>query len=78
MGNPSATVLDHLVAGKLMHGYEVRKLPKDCVVATVPFEGRTALVIKAEGPGGNVGKPGDAVEAVIEENEGKIGMLNHD
>ena len=47
-------------------------------MATVPFEGRTALVIKAEGPGGNVGKPGDAVEAVIEENEGKIGMLNHD
>ncbi len=33
------------------------------------------LVIKAEGPGGNVGKPGDAVEAVIEENEGKIGMV---
>jgi hypothetical protein len=62
-------------AGKLMHGYEIRKLPKDCVMATVPFEGRTALVIKAEGPGGNVGKPGDAVESIIEENEGKIGCL---
>ena len=44
-------------------------------MATVPIEGRTALIIKAEGPGGNVGKPGDAVEAVIEENEGKIGLL---
>ena len=58
-----------------MHGYEVRKVPKDCVAATVPFEGRTALVIKAEGPGGNVGKPGDAVKAIIEENEGKIAMV---
>jgi hypothetical protein len=58
-----------------MHGYEIRKLPKDCVAATVPFEGRTAIVIKAEGPGGNVGKPGDAVKAVIDENKKKIAAV---
>lgn len=74
-GQPIGDGAGPLVAAKLMHGYEVRKLYKDCVMATVPFAGRTALVIKAEGPGGNVGKPGDAVEAVIEENEGKIGMV---
>lgn len=74
-GQPIGDGAGPLVAGKLMHGYETRKLPKDCVMATVPIEGRTALIIKAEGPGGNVGKPGDAVEAVIEENEGKIGCL---
>jgi hypothetical protein len=74
-GQPIGDGAGPLVAAKLMHGYEIRKLPKDCVTATVPFEGRTALIIKAEGPGGNVGKPGDAVEAVIEENEGKIGMV---
>jgi len=74
-GQPIGDGAGPLVAAKLMHGYEIRKLPKDCVMATVPFEGRTALVIKAEGPGGNVGKPGDAVEAIIEENEGKIGMV---
>jgi hypothetical protein len=45
------------------------------MIATVPFEGRTAFVIKAEGPGGNVGKPGDAVKEVIEENKGKIAMV---
>jgi hypothetical protein len=55
-----------------MHGYETRKVPKDCILATVPIEGRTTFIIKAEGPGGNVGKPGDAVKAVIEENKGKI------
>ena len=71
-GQPIGDGVGPLIATKLMHGYEIRKLPKDCVMATVPFEGRTALIIKAEGPGGNVGKPGDAVEAVIEENEGKI------
>jgi hypothetical protein len=74
-GQPIGDGAGPLVAGKLMHGYETRKLPKDCVMATVPIEGRTAIVIKAEGPGGNVGKPGDAVVAAIEENEGKIACL---
>jgi len=64
-----------LVAAKLMHGYETRKIPKDNVGATVPIEGRTAYVIKAEGPGGNVGKPGDAIKTIIEENEGKIATI---
>jgi hypothetical protein len=32
-------------------------------------------VIKAEGPGGNVGKPGDAIKTIIEENEGKIATV---
>jgi hypothetical protein len=71
-GQPIGDGVGPLIVSKLMQGYETRKLPKDCVMATIPFEGRTALIIKAEGPGGNVGKPGDAVEAVIEENEGKI------
>ena len=71
-GQPIGDGAGPLVAAKLMHGYQTRKLPKDCVMATVPIEGRTALIIKAEGPGGNVGKPGDAVEAVIEEYQGKI------
>ena len=74
-GQPIGDGAGPLIAAKLMHGYETRTLPKDCVMATVPFAGRTALIIKAEGPGGNVGKPGDAVEAVIEENEGKIATL---
>jgi hypothetical protein len=58
-----------------MHGHEVRKVPKDNVVASVPVEGRTAYVIKAEGPGGNVGKPGDAVKTIIDENDGKIATI---
>jgi len=74
-GQPIGDGAGPLLAAKLMHGYETRKVPKDCVVATVPIEGRTAFIIKAEGPGGNVGKPGDAVKAVIDENEGKIASV---
>lgn len=74
-GQPIGDGAGALVAAKLMQGYEKRKIPKDCVVATVPFEGRTAYVVKAEGPGGNVGKPGDAIKQIIEENEGKIANI---
>ena len=42
-GQPIGDGAGALVAAKLMHGYETRKLARDCVVATVPFEGRTAL-----------------------------------
>jgi hypothetical protein len=74
-GQPIGDGAGPLVAAKLMHGYETRKVPKDCVVASVPIEGRNAFIIKAEGPGGNVGKPGDAVKTVIEENKGKIASV---
>jgi hypothetical protein len=74
-GQPIGDGVGALVAAKLMHGRPIRELPKDCVVAEVPIEGRTAYVIKAEGPGGNVGKPGDAIKTIIEENEGKIANI---
>lgn len=74
-GQPIGDGAGALVAAKLMHKYEKRKISKDCVVATVPLEGRTAYVIKAEGPGGNVGKPGDAIKTIIEENMGKISTI---
>jgi hypothetical protein len=74
-GQPIGDGAGALVAAKLMHGQPMRKIPKDCVVATVPLEGRIAYVIKAEGPGGNVGKPGDATKTVIEENKGKIAAV---
>jgi len=74
-GQPIGDGAGALVVARIMHGYETRKIPKDCVVATVPIEGRTAFVIKAEGPGGDVGKPGDAVKTIIDENEGKIATI---
>ena len=74
-GQPIGDGAGALVAAKLMHGAETRKIQKDCIVGQVPIEGRVAYVIKAEGPGGNVGKPGDAIKTIIEENEGKISTV---
>jgi len=74
-GQPIGDGIGALVAAKLMYGHEKRKIAKDCVVATVPLEGRTAYVVKAEGPGGNVGKPGEAMKTIIEENGGNIATI---
>jgi len=74
LGQPIGDGAGALVAAKLMHDYEKTKIEKDCVVAKVPIEGRTAYVLKAEGPGGNVGKPGEAIKQVIEQSEGKISL----
>lgn len=74
-GQPIGDGIGALVAAKFMHGNEIRKVSKDIVAATVPVENRTAYVIKAEGPGGTVGKYGDAVKTIVDENEGKIATI---
>jgi len=74
LGQPIGDGAGALVAAKLMRNYEKTKVEKDIVVAKVPIEGRTAYVLKAEGPGANVGKPGEAVKQIIEQNEGKISL----
>jgi hypothetical protein len=74
-GQPIGDGAGALVAAKLMHGHRKKKIEKDCVVAKIPIEGRTAYVVKAEGPGGNVGKPGEAIKRVVEETDGKIAMI---
>ena len=74
LGQPIGDGAGALVAAKLMRDYEKTKVEKDIVVAKVPIEGRTVYVLKAEGPGANVGKPGEAIKQVIEQNEGKISL----
>jgi hypothetical protein len=58
-----------------MHNYEKVEVAKDVVMAEVPLDGRKLLVLKAEGPGGNVGRPGDGVKALLDKNEGKVSMV---
>jgi len=74
-GHPIGDGAGPLVASKLMRGHEVRKVPKDMVAAETTIEGRRIIALKAEGPGGNVGKPGDAIRQVLEENSGKASMI---
>ena len=74
-GQPIGDGAGALVAAKLMHGHKIRKIAKDIVAAAVPLEGRIAHVLKSEGPGGNVGKPGDGIRQIIKETKGKIATI---
>lgn len=74
-GTPIGDGVGALTAAKLMRGHDWRVIAKDTVMAEVSFEGRTLLVVKAYGPGGNTGKPGDAVRNLIEERGGKVSRI---
>jgi hypothetical protein len=74
-GQPIGDGIGALVASRLMKDKEKRKVEKDVVVAETMMEERRVIALKAEGPGGNVGKPGDAIKTIIEENVGKVSMV---
>ncbi len=74
-GHPIGDGAGPLVVSKLMRGHENRKVEKDMVAADTTLEGRKVIALKAEGPGGNVGKPGDAIRQILEENNGKASMI---
>ena len=74
-GQPIGDGIGPLVASRLMKDKEKRKVEKDVVVAETMMEDRRVIALKAEGPGGNVGKPGDAIRTIIEENVGKVSMV---
>jgi hypothetical protein len=72
---PVGDGIGSFIAAKLMRDREMRKIEKDVVVAETVIEGRKVFALKAEGPGGEVGKPGEAIKKLMEENEGKIAMI---
>jgi len=74
-GQPVGDGAGALVASKLMRDHEKREVEKDIMVAETTLEGRRVIALKAKGPGGNVGKPGDAIRILIEENKGKVAMV---
>ena len=70
-GVPIGDSVGALVAAKMMQGHEWEEVAKDMVAAEVPHADRTLIVIKAKGPGGTVGKPGDAIENIINGRKGE-------
>ncbi len=72
LGQPIGDGIGPLVVSKLMLGREKRKIEKDMVMGETSIEGRRVIALKAEGPGGNVGKPGDAIRKIIEELGGRV------
>jgi hypothetical protein len=74
-GQPIGDGAGALVAAKLMYGHSQREVAKDIIAANIQFEGRNLFVIKAKGPGAAVGKPGEAIQNLVEEAGGKVGLI---
>lgn len=75
VGKPIGDSLGPLVASKLMYGTQPKPISQEVVYAEVDISKRKAIVLKAEGPGGVVGKPGEAVKELIEARKGKVARI---
>ena len=68
-GKPIGDGVGAMVAAELMGDAERREIAEDTVAAETWLDGRRIIVVKAKGPGGNVGKPGEAIDRLIDEYE---------
>ena len=71
-GMPVGDGVGALTVAKMIRGHPWKEVAKDMIAAEVSMSGRTIVAMKAKGPGGSVGKPGDAVERVLKERKGKV------
>src|SRR6266700_4115371 len=64
-----SSAIDAFAQGKIIAAGTTASEPvKDTLVNEVLLKDRTLLVVRAKGPGGNVGKPGTLVEKLIQES----------
>jgi hypothetical protein len=66
-GNPIGDGIGPLIANKMAGDIQPREIEQDTLMYETAIDGRNLLLVKAKGPGGSVGKPGVAVEKLIEE-----------
>ncbi len=75
LSQPIGDGIGAMVVGKMMNGLERKTITKDTVMSESVYKGRPLYLIKAEGPGGNVGQPGNALTRLIEEMGTKIDAI---
>ena len=69
-GVPIGDGIGPMVVGKMMHHIQEKKtVALHTIVAKDTFEGRSLIMIKAQGPAPVVGRPADAVQYIISELE---------
>ena len=68
-GQPIGDGIGPLMAADLIGKARTTEADKDVIVARVPMDGRTLLVMKAKGPGGRIGFPGKAVRNVMKKEK---------
>ncbi len=74
-GKPIGDGIGPLATSKLMVEQEKFEVAQEVVAAKTAIDNRQVIVAKAKGPGGTVGKIGDAVQYLIEANGGNISLI---
>lgn len=65
-GQPIGDGIGPLIAAKMADTAQPQEIEQDTLMYETGIDGRNALIVRAKGPGGSVGKPGLAVEKLIE------------
>ena len=75
-GKPIGDGAGPMVAHALAQGAPTQEIEgTKTVYARKEFEGRTLLILKAKGPGGRVGKPGEGVYRLMESEGDKVKLM---
>lgn len=78
-GTPIGDGLGPLVVARFVSEYnpnmEAEEIAENISLYKVAYQGRNVLLVKAKGPGGEVGKPGDAIKRLIEMRSGAISRI---
>jgi hypothetical protein len=69
MGQPIGDGIGPMVVGKMMLDTKKESIAFQTVLSETQYDGRKLFLLKAEGPGSTVGRPGDAVESIIFKNK---------
>lgn len=68
-GQPIGDGIGPMVVGKMMLNSKKETIAFQTILSESEYEGRKLFLLKAEGPGSTVGRPGDAVEKIISKNK---------
>lgn len=75
-GVPVGDSLGPLVASRFLMLIPEKWSPsREVIAGETLFEGRKLIVVKAEGPMATVGTPGEAVEKIVEKENGKVARI---
>jgi len=68
-GQPLGDGIGPMVVGQMMLGTSKQKISLEMVWSQTEYKGRKLYLLKAEGPLATVGRPGDAVELLVNQNK---------
>jgi hypothetical protein len=64
-GQPIGDGIGPMVLGKMMFGKEKKLAAKETIYSEDEYKGRKLYLLKAEGPAGTVGRPGEAIARLV-------------